>query len=54
MALGPIQALNPNGFGRFAGHSTVTDRHTDHATRSVTISRISVHSNCDATYNDKK
>jgi len=43
---GPTQVLNPNGIlisaAVFAGLSSVTDRPTDHATRSITIGRIYV------------
>jgi len=45
---GPTRVLNPNGISIssaiFAGLSSVTDRQTDHATRSVTIGRIYVRS----------
>jgi len=45
---GPTQVLNPNGIliGSvvLAGLTSVTDRPTDHATRSVTIDRIYVRS----------
>jgi len=45
---GPTQLLNPNGISIgsavFAGLTSVTDRPTDHATRSVTIDRIYVRS----------
>jgi len=40
--------LNPNGISIgaaiFAQHTSVTERTTDHATRSVTIGHIYVHS----------
>ena len=43
---GPTQVLNPNGISMgsvvFAGLTSVRDRPTDHATRSVTIGRIYV------------
>jgi len=43
---GPIRVLNPNdisiGSAVFAGFTSVTDRQTDHVTRSVTIDRIYV------------
>jgi len=46
--LGPIRAHNPNsisfGSAIFALLRTVTDRSTDHNTRSVTIGRIYAHS----------
>jgi len=46
--LGPTRVLHPNsisiGSAIFAGLTSVTDRETDHATCSVTISRIYVHS----------
>jgi len=46
---GPIWIVNPNGISIgsaiFAGLTSVTDRPTDHATRSVTIGRIYVCSN---------
>ena len=46
--LWPTRAHNPNGIligsAVFAGLITVTDRQTDHATRSVTIGRIYVRS----------
>jgi len=45
---GPTQVLNPNGSSIgaavFAGLTSVTDRPTDHATRSVRIGRIYVRS----------
>ena len=45
---GPTQVLNPNGSSIgaaiFGGLTSVTDRPTDHATRSVTIGRIYVRS----------
>jgi len=45
---GPTQVLNPNGSSIgaavFAGITSVTDRPTDHATRSVRIGRIYVRS----------
>jgi len=45
---GPTQVLNPNGIwigaAVFAGLTSVTDRQTDHAARSVTIGRIYVRS----------
>jgi len=45
-SLGPTQVLNPNGISIgsavFAGLTSVTDRQTDHATRSLTIDRIYV------------
>ena len=48
MAPGPTQVLNPNGSSIgaavFAGLTSVTDRPTDHATWSVRIGRIYVHS----------
>ena len=41
---GPTQVLNPNnvsiGSAIFAGLTSVTDRQTDHATRSVTVGGI--------------
>jgi len=44
MVPGPTQVLNPNGSSIgaavFAGLTSVTDRPTDHATRSVRIGRI--------------
>jgi len=44
--LGSIEAHNPNGISIasavFAGLTSVTDRQTDHATRSVTIGRVYV------------
>jgi len=44
----PTRVLNPNGisigFAVFAGLTSVTDRQTDHATRSVTLDRIYVRS----------
>ena len=44
MVHGPTRILNPNdisiGAAVFAGLTTVTDRQTDHATRSATIGRI--------------
>ena len=47
-SLGPPRVHNRNGISIgsavFAGLTTVTDRQTDHATRSVTIGRIYVHS----------
>jgi len=47
-SLGPTQVLNPNGTligsAIFAGLTSVTDRPTDHATRSLTIDRIYVRS----------
>ena len=46
--LGPTQILNVNGIwiclAVFAGLPTVTDRLTEHATRSVTIGRVYVRS----------
>jgi len=46
--LGPTRVLNPNGISIgsavFARLTTVTDRPTDHATRSVTIGGIYVRS----------
>jgi len=51
---GPTQVLNPNGIsigaGVFAGLTSdrPTDTQTDHATRSVTIDPIYVHSTCEA------
>ena len=46
--LGLTRVLNPNGISIgaavFAGLTSVTDRPTDHATRSVTIGRIYVRS----------
>ena len=46
--LGPIRGHNPNGISIgsavFAGLTSVTDRPTDHATRSITIDRIYVRS----------
>ena len=43
---GPTRVLNPNGIAIcaavFVGLTSVTDRQTDHATRSVTIGRIYV------------
>ena len=46
--LGPVRGHNPNsisiGSAVFAGLTTVTDRPTDHTTRSVTIGRLCVHS----------
>jgi len=49
---GPTQVTNPNGISIgsavFAGLTSVTDRPTDHATRSVTIGRIYVRSMGDA------
>jgi len=48
----PIRIYNPNGISIdsavFAGLSSVTDRQTDHATRSVTIGHIYVRSTGDA------
>jgi len=48
----PIRVLNPNdisiGLAVFAGLTSVTDRPTDHAIRSVTIDRIYVRSTGDA------
>jgi len=48
MVPGPTQVLNPNGSSIgaavFAGLTSVTDRQTDHATRSVRIGRIYVRS----------
>ena len=48
---GPTGVLSPNGIwigtAIFAGLTSVTDRPTDHATRSVTIDRIHVHSTGD-------
>ena len=45
---GPTQVLNPNGSSIgaavFAGLTSVTDRLTDHATRSVRIGRIYIRS----------
>jgi len=45
---GPTRVINPNdisiGSAVFAELTTVTDRQTDHATRSVTIDRIYVRS----------
>jgi len=45
---GPTQVLNPNGSSLgaavFAGLTSVTDRPTDHATRSVRIGHIYVRS----------
>ena len=47
-SLGSSQVLNPNGISIgsavFAGLTSVTDRPTDHATRSLTIDRIYVRS----------
>jgi len=47
-SLGPTQVINPNGISIgsavFAGLTSVTDRQTDHATRSLTIDRIYVRS----------
>jgi len=46
-SLGFTQVLNPNGISIgsavFAGLASVTDRQTDHATRSLTIDRIYVY-----------
>jgi len=45
---GPTRIFNPNGISigaaMFAGLTSVTDRQTDHATRSVAIDRIYVRS----------
>ena len=45
---GPTRVLNPNGISIgsavFTGLTSVTDRPTDHATQSVTIDHIYVHS----------
>jgi len=50
--LWPIRAHNPNGISIgstvFAGLTSVTDRPTDHSTRSITIDRIYLHSTGDA------
>jgi len=47
-SLGPTQVLNPNGISIgsavFAELTSVTDRQTDHAIRSLTIDRIYVRS----------
>jgi len=45
---GPTRVLSPNGISIgsavLAGLTSVTDQLTDHATRSVTVDRIYVHS----------
>jgi len=55
---GSTQVLNPNsisiGIAVFAGLTNVTDRQTDHATRSVTIGRIYVHSTAMRPNNSKQ
>jgi len=54
----PTRVLNPNGISIssavFTGLTSVTDRQTDHATRSVTISRIYVRSTTMRPNNNKK
>jgi len=49
---GPTRVLNPDGISIgsavFAELTSVTDRPTDHATRSATVNRIYVHSTGDA------
>ena len=53
--LGPTRVLSQNGIligqSVFAGLTSVTDRPTDHTTRSVTISRIYEHSTVTWSYN---
>jgi len=56
--LWPTRVLNPNGISIgaavFAGLTSVTDRPTDHATRSVTIDYIYIRSTAMRPNNNKK
>jgi len=57
MVTGPTQVLNPNsssnGAAVFAGLTSVTDRPTDHTTRSVRIGRIYIRSTAMRPKNNK-